>query len=278
MFRVPSTSGVPTARRSSEGPSALMTPLAPRTAASTAALSRSSLARTVSFGSLNVSLLGDRTNAVTSSPRFSACSTTCRPMRPEAPKTTIRRGAPMLDKRVSATMIDSLSHSMIDSAIVSGMATTSTDPASQRAGGVIDERATSEGLLLALLGQQAMRRLRAAHTEHNVSPRQFHLLGLLHDLGPTTQRELGTLMDVDPSVLVGLLNPLEADGYLARERDSADRRRHVVTLTQAGERQLELAAQAQRDAEDELFAGLTRTQREQLRGLLLILRERLVPE
>src|SRR5881227_234421 len=73
MFRVPSTSGVPTARRSSEGPSALMTPLAPRTAASTAALSLSSPATTVSFGSLNVSLLGDRTDAVTSSPRFSAC-------------------------------------------------------------------------------------------------------------------------------------------------------------------------------------------------------------
>jgi|SRR4051812_45048965 DNA-binding MarR family transcriptional regulator len=156
--------------------------------------------------------------------------------------------------------------------------TSSSTKTAPGVGGVIDERATSEGLLLALLGQQAMRRLRAAHTEHNVSPRQFHLLGLLHDLGPTTQRELGTLMDVDPSVLVGLLNPLEADGYLARERDSADRRRHVVTLTQAGERQLELAAQAQRDAEDELFAGLTRTQRKELRSLLIVLRGRLTAE
>jgi DNA-binding MarR family transcriptional regulator len=141
--------------------------------------------------------------------------------------------------------------------------------------GLLDERAASEGLLLALLGQQAMRRLRAAHTEYRLSPRQFHLLGLLHDRGAMTQRELGALMDVDPSILVTLLNPLEADRYLSRERDPTDRRRHVVTLTGAGERQLERAAEAQRDAEDELFAGLTEAQRAQLRRLLLVIRDQL---
>ena len=153
------------------------------------------------------------------------------------------------------------------------MASRQTTQTAGSAHGLIEERATSEGLLLALLGQQAMRRLRAAHTEHKLSPRQFHLLGLLHDRGALTQRELGTLVDVDPSILVTLLNPLEADGYLSRERDADDRRRHVVTITRRGERQLERAAQAQRDAEDELLAGLTKTQRTQLRRLLLILRE-----
>jgi len=122
-----------------------------------------------------------------------------------------------------------------------------------------------------------MRRLRATHTEHKLSPRQFHLLGLLHDRGPMTQRELGTLLDVDPSILVTLLNPLEADGYLSRDRDPTDRRRHVVTLSPAGERQLDRAAQAQRDAEDDLFASLTNNQREQLRALLLTLRDNTQP-
>src|SRR3954468_11807770 len=108
-----------------------------------------------------------------------------------------------------------------------------------RSRGLLEERASSAGLLLALVGQHAMRRLRAAHTEHNLSPRQFHLLGLLHDRGAMTQRELGAVMDIDPSILVTLLNPLEADGYLSRERDKNDRRRHVVSLTPAGERQLD---------------------------------------
>jgi DNA-binding MarR family transcriptional regulator len=140
---------------------------------------------------------------------------------------------------------------------------------------VLDERASSEGLMLALLGQYAMRRLREAHTAHDLSPRQFHLLGLLHDRGAMTQRELGAVMDVDPSILVTLLNPLEADGYLSRERDPTDRRRHVVSLTPAGERQLDSAAHAQRKAEDELFGGLTTAERAQLRDLLLTLRDRL---
>ena len=161
---------------------------------------------------------------------------------------------------------------------MSDVTTRKTTQTADSAHGLIEERATSEGLLLALLGQQAMRRLRAAHTEHKLSPRQFHLLGLLHDRGALTQRELGTLMDVDPSILVTLLNPLEADGYLSRERDADDRRRHVVTITRRGKQQLDRAAQAQRDAEDELFARLSKAQRAQLRRLLLILREQFTAE
>ena len=45
--------------------------------------------------------------------------------------------------------------------------------------------------MLALLGHEAMRRLRVAHTAHDLKPRQFQILGLLHDQGPLGQRELG---------------------------------------------------------------------------------------
>ena len=142
---------------------------------------------------------------------------------------------------------------------------------------VLEERASSPGLLLAMLGQQAMRRLRAVHTEHNLSPRQFHLLGLLHERGAMTQRELGELMHIDPSILVTLLNPLERDGHVSRERDPADRRRHIVTLTEPGARHLVAAASAQREAEDALFAGVDAVRREQLRVLLTELRDSLAP-
>jgi hypothetical protein len=57
--------------------------------------------------------------------------------------------------------------------------------------GVLEERRDSPGLLLALLGQSAMRRLREVRTANGLSPRQFHLLALLHDRGPTGQGELG---------------------------------------------------------------------------------------
>ena len=140
---------------------------------------------------------------------------------------------------------------------------------------LLEERCASPGLLLALLGHIAMRRLREAHTAHDLSPRQFQLLGLLHDRGPTGQRELGQAMETDPSILVTLLNPLEAAGLLSRQRDTVDRRRHLVKLTAKGERRLAAAAEAQRTAEEELFAGLDQDQREQLRGLLVALRDSL---
>ena len=39
-----------------------------------------------------------------------------------------------------------------------------------------------------------------------------------------------------------LLNPLEADSYVSRQRDPADRRRHVVALSPAGATHLAAAA------------------------------------
>lgn len=140
---------------------------------------------------------------------------------------------------------------------------------------MLEGRCASPGLLLALLGHYAMRRLREAHTAHELSPRQFQLLGLLHDRGPTGQRELGQAMEIDPSILVTLLNPLEAAGLLSRQRDTVDRRRHLVKLTAKGERRLAAAAEAQRMAEEELFAGLDQDQREQLRVLLVALSDSL---
>jgi DNA-binding MarR family transcriptional regulator len=146
------------------------------------------------------------------------------------------------------------------------------------AGGILAERRTSPGLLLALLGQEAMRILRDAHAAAELSPRHFQLLGLLHDRGPTSQRDLGRLMGVEPSVLVGLLNPLEARGFVSRQRAAADRRRHVVSLSTAGDAQLVRAAGAQREAEERLFRGLSDEQRRELAALLLAVRDSLAEE
>lgn len=145
-------------------------------------------------------------------------------------------------------------------------------PASQPAG-VLAERLASPGLLLALLGQHAMRQLRAAHTAVGLTPRHFQLLGLLADNGPLGQRELGEAMGIDPSVLVTMLNPLEEGGFVTRRRNTHDRRRHIVVLTDAGTKHLTKATRAQQEAEAVLFAGLDDDRREQLRQLLIALRE-----
>lgn len=145
----------------------------------------------------------------------------------------------------------------------------------KKPGGVLDERRSSPGLLLALLGHVAMRRLRDVHTSHGLTPRQFQLLGVLYDHGAFGQRELGLTLGTDPSILVTMLNPLEDAGLISRDRDPQDRRCHVVTLTPAGRKQLTRALRDQREAEDDLFAGLDQDQREQLRQLLIALEDSL---
>jgi DNA-binding MarR family transcriptional regulator len=65
-----------------------------------------------------------------------------------------------------------------------------------------------------------------------------------------------------------MLNELETLGWTTRKRDTADRRRHVVDLTDEGRRVLKRAQAAQAELEDEMLAGLDASEREQLRELL----------
>ncbi|HWT24322.1 MAG TPA: MarR family winged helix-turn-helix transcriptional regulator [Solirubrobacteraceae bacterium] len=109
--------------------------------------------------------------------------------------------------------------------------------------------------------------------EHDLKPRQLRILDLLADRGPIGQPELAELVDIDHSALVNLLNPLETGRLSKRERDTVDRRRHVVTIAAAGQRRLALADQAFRDAEAAFFSPLTAAEREQLHSLLLRLRD-----
>jgi DNA-binding MarR family transcriptional regulator len=67
---------------------------------------------------------------------------------------------------------------------------------------------------------------------------------------------------------------LNCASEVSRERDPADRR-HVVTLTAAGQRHFDNATRAQREAEDALFAGLDDDQRRQLEAVLVALRDNL---
>jgi DNA-binding MarR family transcriptional regulator len=127
--------------------------------------------------------------------------------------------------------------------------------------------------MLALLGHEAMRRLRDAHTANGLTPRQFHILGLLHDRGPLAQADLADETDTAASLLVTQLNPLEDHGLVTRTRDPRDRRRHLVVLTDAGQQRLRAAAAEQQDTEDDFFRSLNDSQRLQLTQLLILVRD-----
>jgi len=124
------------------------------------------------------------------------------------------------------------------------------------------------GFLVAQVGRAATRRYGAALAPVGVNPRQTAILFELRRDGAMSQQALSEVLDIDPSNLVGLLNFLEEEGYLLRRRDPADRRRHVVEISQRGVRVLGEIERAAEEVEDEFFGALSLEERDQLRELL----------
>lgn len=99
-------------------------------------------------------------------------------------------------------------------------------------------------------------------------PHHLVTLTVLEEFGEQAQSHLAEAVTIDPTNLVGLLNELESAGLLLRRRDPADRRRHIVALTEQGHATLGEVRRALADAEDRLLAPLDAAEREQLFGLL----------
>ncbi|MCX5198110.1 MarR family winged helix-turn-helix transcriptional regulator [Streptomyces sp. NBC_00249] len=123
------------------------------------------------------------------------------------------------------------------------------------------------GLLLAWHGAVTQTRMKKALGAAGLTPR--HAMTLMHlEGGPISQRALAERLEVDPSVLVGILNDLERDGLAERRRDPADRRRHNVVITEAGGSALGRTNAALDAVETGLFSGLSEQEQDALRALL----------
>ncbi|MFD9502749.1 MarR family winged helix-turn-helix transcriptional regulator [Streptomyces sp. NPDC060035] len=123
------------------------------------------------------------------------------------------------------------------------------------------------GFLLAYHGGITETVIRKALASTGLTPRHAMTLLQLAE-GPVTQKALIEKLDVDPSVLVALLNDLESDDLVRRRRDPADRRRHIVEITPEGTSRLRTSDTALDTVERELFADLSERELTTLRGLL----------
>src|SRR6201992_1452765 len=82
------------------------------------------------------------------------------------------------------------------------------------------------------------------------------------------QQELGATLMVDPNNCVLLLNELDDHGYVERQRDPQDRRRHIVVITAAGVKALKQEEANLQPREGEQLPGLDAAEREQLGDVL----------
>jgi DNA-binding MarR family transcriptional regulator len=127
---------------------------------------------------------------------------------------------------------------------------------------------TTPGTVVMLMRIATAIKKRSTEDVLGIKLRQMMLLSYLRHGAPALQQQLCEALWLDANNCVLLLNELEEMGYVERRRDPADRRRHVVDLTNEGRKALERAERAQEGLEDQVLAGLSADERATLRSLL----------
>src|SRR3954466_5435768 len=131
------------------------------------------------------------------------------------------------------------------------------------------ELVASSGFLLARLGFGFKAKALARLDQLGFDPYDYSVLAVLGEGASAAQSAIASALAIDPARLVALLDSLESRGFVQRQRDPEDRRRHVVTITADGKRQLLRLRAVAKDVEDEFLAPLDADSRETLYRLLL---------
>jgi DNA-binding MarR family transcriptional regulator len=134
---------------------------------------------------------------------------------------------------------------------------------------VAKELVKSSGFLLARLGLAFKAKALARIEQEGFDAHHYSVLAILAEGARETQSTIAEALDVDPSRLVALLDSLEERGLIERQRDPHDRRRHVVSITADGKRQLHRLRAVAGRLEDDFLAPLSPDDRETFHSLLL---------
>ena len=118
----------------------------------------------------------------------------------------------------------------------------------------------------------AMQRHTAIFTAHMIeglTQTQFAALAKLYEVGPCSQNHLGRLIFLDAATIKGVVDRLNARGFVTALNDPADRRRRAVTLTEQGRKVTEAAIKgAAKITADTLSPALSEAERIEIGRLL----------
>jgi len=133
------------------------------------------------------------------------------------------------------------------------------------------ELVASPVFLLGRLGFSVKKQAMQEFENAGCSGYDYSVLALLAERPPETQATIADTLHLDRSQLVGLLDGLEERGLIERRRDPSDRRRHTVTLTDDGKRQLDELRSIVKGIEDDFLEPLDAASRDRLHELLFTL-------
>jgi DNA-binding MarR family transcriptional regulator len=90
------------------------------------------------------------------------------------------------------------------------------------------------GFLLRRVHQHATDVFNGVMDGFDLTTTQFAALAKLHDLGPTSQNQLGRLVAMDPATMFGVAGRLVKRGLVRQSVDAADARLVILQLTDEG--------------------------------------------
>ena len=92
--------------------------------------------------------------------------------------------------------------------------------------------------LLLKAAKRSLAALEAELADLDLTARQYLLLTLAATGKELSQQDLAAKLDLDPTIIVKIVDQLEDRGLLERTRATDDRRRHQLILTPAGKQLL----------------------------------------
>ena len=107
-----------------------------------------------------------------------------------------------------------------------------------------------------------------ALAEEGLRLSQHAVLAAVAEHGPLAQAEVVRRLDIDAKDVVGLINELQDKGLVQRRPDPRDRRKNAVSATPAGLSCLRRCSALADEANQQLLAPLSVTERELLLTLL----------
>ncbi len=131
------------------------------------------------------------------------------------------------------------------------------------------ELLSNTAFLLARLGFAFKARAIETVEQAGFSLYDYSVLELLAEQSRETQATIADALNVDRGQMVGILDRLEEAGLVERQRDPEDRRRHVVSLTTEGRRDLVRLRSTMKRLREELLAPLDADERETLHTILM---------
>jgi DNA-binding MarR family transcriptional regulator len=133
---------------------------------------------------------------------------------------------------------------------------------------------TRPGALLVIAARKGQERAAERLAPLGLNVRMCGVLNLLKDQGPASQQEIGEQLGIDRTTMVEIVDELERQGIVRRERSASDRRSYAVTLTPGGKVKQRRAAEAFDAAAEDFFSPLSASDREKLLGMLARLIDR----